>query len=172
MAIVVEDGTGLPDAETYVSVADCVAYLDARSKFDFGLLTEQAQEAALRNAADYLDARYGSRLQGYRLLVTQALYWPRTDVEFDNVCWEPAPLPTSLVRACCEAAALAGTGTDLFLPLDRGGQVTEKLEIVGPITERTKWSSSAPVGTSYPAIDRLMRPLCASDTVIGTVVRG
>jgi len=172
MAIVVEDGTGLADAETYVSVDDCKAYLNARGKTAFGLLAEGVQEAALRNAADYLDAKYGPRLQGYRLLVTQALYWPRECVSYDNVTWDPAPLPVPLVRACCEAAALASAGTDLFEPLDRGGQVTEKLEIVGPITERTKWAGSAPVGTTYPAIDRLMGPLCDSGTVIGSVVRG
>ena len=172
MAIVVEDGTGLTDAETYVSVEDCKAYLDARGRASWGLLTEAQQEASLRNAADYLDAKYGPRLQGNRLRVEQALYWPRTCVSFDNVRWDPAPLPVPLVRACCEAAALSGSGTDLFLPLDRGGQVIEKLEIVGPITERTKWAGSAPVGTTYPAIDRYMNQLCGSGTLIGTVVRG
>lgn len=172
MAIVVEDGTGLADAETYVSVSDCKAYLDARGRVSWGQLAEAAQEASLRNAADYLDARYGSRLQGYRLKTTQALYWPREGVEFDNTVWDPAPLPTPLIRACCEAAALSASGTDLFQPLERGGQVIEKLEIVGPITERTKWAGSAPVGTTYPAIDRYMNQLCGSGTIIGTVVRG
>lgn len=172
MAIVVEDGTGLATAETYVSVADCKAYLDDRGRTQWGLLNITVQEASLRSAADYLDAKYGDRLQGYRLKIEQALYWPRTDVSFDNVRWDPAPLPVPLVRACCEAAVLAGTGTDLFLPLERGGQVIEKLEIVGPITERTKWAGSAPVGTVYPAIDRYMNQLCGSGTIIGSVVRG
>lgn len=172
MAIVVEDGTGLADAETYVSVADCVAYLDGRNRPAWGLLTDPEKEASLRVAAEYLDAKYGPRLQGSRLLVTQALYWAREGVSFDGITWDPAPLPVNLVRACCEAAALSGTGTDLFEPLDRGGQVVEKLEIVGPLTERTKWAGSAPVGTSYPAIDRLMGPLCDSGTIIGSVVRG
>lgn len=172
MAIVVEDGTGLADAETYVSVADCKAYLDARGKTEWGLLDLAVQEASLRNAADYLDAVYGPRLQGYRLKVTQALLWPRTDVKFDNVWWDPAPLPMPLTRACCETAALAASGVDLFEPLDRGGQVTEKLEIVGPITERTKWASSAPSGIVYPAIKRYMDLLCGSGTLIGSVVRG
>lgn len=172
MAIVVEDGTGLADAETYVSVADCAAYLNARGKAAWGLLATDAKEASLRLAADYLDAVYGPRLQGYRLVVTQALLWPRTDVVFDNVWWDPAPLPVPLVRACCEAAALSGAGTDLFLPLDRGGRVVEKLEIVGPITERTRWEGSAPSGISYPAISRYMNLLTGSGTLIGSVVRG
>jgi len=172
MAIVVEDGTGLADAETYVSVADCKAYLDARGKTSWGLLPEADQEASLRLAADYLDAVYGPRLQGYRLKITQALLWPRTDVSWDNVTWDPAPLPVPLVRACCEAAALSASGIDLFLPLDRGGQVVEKLEIVGPITERTKWAGSAPTGIVYPSIKRYMDILCGSGTLIGSVVRG
>lgn len=172
MAIVVEDGTGLTDAETYVSVDDCKAYLDARGRVTWGDLTEQQQEASLRQAADYLDAKYGPRLQGYRLKTTQALMWPRTDVSWDNVTWDPAPLPVPLIRACCEAASIASTGVDLFEPLDRGGQVVEKLEIVGPITERTKWAGSAPVGTTYPAIARYMDILCGSGTLIGTMVRG
>ena len=44
MALVVEDGTGLPDAESYVSVADCKSYLDARGRTAWGQLTEPEQE--------------------------------------------------------------------------------------------------------------------------------
>lgn len=171
MALVVEDGTGLPNAESYVSVADCKAYLDLRGKTAWGLLAETAQEASLRNATDYLDAKYGPRISGYRLTAEQALMFPREGIQIDGVWLDPAPLPKELIRACCEAAAVASTG-DLFEPLDRGGQVIEKLEIVGPITERTRWAGSAPVGTTYPAIDRWMIMLTGSSTLIGSLVRG
>lgn len=172
MALVVEDGTGKVDAESYVSVADCKSYLDARGRTAWGQLTLAAQEASLRNATDYLDAKYGLRVNGWKFNPdVQALIFPREGIVIDRVYLDPAPLPPQLIKACCEAASVAST-TDLFLPLDRGGQVTEKLEIVGPITERTKWAGSAPVGTTYPAIDRWMGFLLGSSAIIGSVVRG
>lgn len=74
--------------------------------------------------------------------------------------------------AAASGSSAGASGTDLFLPLDRGGQVVEKLEIVGPITERTKWAGSAPTGIVYPSIKRYMDILCGSGTLIGSVVRG
>lgn len=172
MALVVEDGTGLPDANSYVSVADCKAYLDARGKTSWGLLTLSAQEASLINATDYLDSKYGPDLGGARGFTTQALMWPRNYIPFDGEYLPLAPLPMQLIRACCEAAFIAST-VDLTAPVDRGGRIIDKLEIVGPITERTKWADGAPGTTSYPAIDRWMNALTGmSSTVIGSAVRG
>jgi hypothetical protein len=172
MAIVVEDGTGLPNAVSYVSVDDCKAYLNARGKTAWGLLTTAQQEASLINATDYLDAKYGPNLLGTQLSSEQALCWPREYVPLNGIYLEAAPLPQGLIRAACEAALVAST-TDLMPALERGGQVIDKLDIVGPITERTKWNPGAPVGTQYPAIDRWMKLFTGSSgTLVGSVVRG
>ena len=71
MPLIVEDGSGLANADSYVSVADCQAYAA-----DHGLAFagEAAALAALRNATLYLDGEY--TYCGERATDIQALEWP------------------------------------------------------------------------------------------------
>ena len=77
MALVVEDGTGKADAESFVTVAAFKAYCDARA-ITYG--TDAAIEALLRKATDYLGQRYGQLLSGFRVRTTQALDFPRYEM--------------------------------------------------------------------------------------------
>ena len=78
MALIVEDGTGLSTAESFLSVADAVTILG-----NFGLdvvfstKTTSEQEAALRNATLFIEDRYSHRYNGVVTNETQALSWPR-----------------------------------------------------------------------------------------------
>ena len=65
MALTVEDGTGLVGADSYVSVADCETYCDARGLTFSGAATAD-KEAALRRATASIDAMYRSRFPGQR----------------------------------------------------------------------------------------------------------
>jgi hypothetical protein len=108
MALTVETGAGLADADAFVSVADCDAYCEARGLTDWtGAADSPAsiKEAAIRRATAHLSTGYpwmGLRRRG-RL---QALAWPRTDIvdrEGYSVAFDA--LPIELVQACCEIAA-------------------------------------------------------------------
>src|SRR5690606_27756416 len=79
MALIVEDGTGLPNAEAYISVADADSYFAKRGNSAWAALTVDAKEVALRLGADYMAAVYGPRWCGERLTDTQALDWPRDE---------------------------------------------------------------------------------------------
>jgi len=107
VAIIVEDGTGLTTAETYVSVAVALTYHSTMGNTAWAAATTAAQEIALRRAAQYIDHRF--RFRGERLDSDQALEWPRVGYEADNrlEAWPVA----ALKGACCEAAlrALADT---------------------------------------------------------------
>ena len=60
MSLIVEDGTGLDTAESYVSVVDAGTYCTAH-----GLTawtgTDGVKESALRNATQYIDTMYNFR---------------------------------------------------------------------------------------------------------------
>lgn len=76
MALVVEDGTGLPNSDSYVSLAEVEAYnllYGADSTWDS--LTDEQKEQALRFCTRWLDAKvsYKSSL----LSTEQALGFPR-----------------------------------------------------------------------------------------------
>ncbi len=71
MSLVVEDGTGLSNADSYVALADVTAYLtkyaSAATLAAWSAGASIDTERACRNATHYLDAQYGSRLPGFRI---------------------------------------------------------------------------------------------------------
>jgi hypothetical protein len=77
MALVIENGTGLANAEAYSSVADCSAW--AVAYYGHALNGNTAdKEAAIRRAVAYMD---GLRWKGTRTRGrAQALAWPRSGV--------------------------------------------------------------------------------------------
>jgi len=78
MALIVEDGTGKPDAESYASAEDLVLYA---GKFGVAIPVEvPAQEALLRRAALAMD---GMTWKGRKSNSEQALSWPRRSIELD-----------------------------------------------------------------------------------------
>ncbi len=143
MALIVENGTGKPDADSYVSVADASAYHSAMGNLAWADLDVLVMEAALRRATQYLDTRH--QFAGDPLTSTQALAWPR----------DVAPWPVKRVQdACCELALRASTGA---LYADQGdAPVTE--ETVGPIT--VKYGAGQNGGqTRFAVVDDLLRGL-------------
>lgn len=78
MALIVEDGTGLPDAEAYASVAFCDDYFAARGNTAWAAMGTPTKEAALRLGCDYMEAVYAQQWAGRRTSATQALSWPRS----------------------------------------------------------------------------------------------
>jgi hypothetical protein len=143
MTLIVEDGTGLAAAESYVSAADCDAYHAARGNTGWSG-TEAEKEAALRNAATYLDAHY--RYRSCRLTAAQALEWPREAYDWGG------PEVRRLKSACCELALRARAG-DLFS--DVTAQHVESVK-VGPI-ER-KMSAPGNGGQKrYAVVDAMLR---------------
>lgn len=141
MALIVEDGSGLPDAEAYISVADADAYHHARGNVAWAALTTEAKEAALRLGADYMGAVYGPKWCGKRLTDTQALDWPRTGRE---------GVPEAVRRANAELAVRASAGP---LLADQGPAV--KQETVGPLS--VTYADGARQSTRYAAVDAALR---------------
>jgi len=156
MTLIVEDGTGLATAESYVSVADYKAYHVARGNGVEG--SDLNIERRLRLATEYIDIRWGPGVQGTPLDADQALIFPT------NYFTDPLPLP--LLRACFEYAFYA---VDNVLFIDKnnvtdGVGVVQSKRRVGPIETSTRYSGSglgAP-GKKYPKVpkaDALMKML-------------
>lgn len=136
MTLVVEDGSGKSNAESYISVADADTYHSNRGNTDWAALTTTKKEQLLRGATDYMVAVYRLRWDGYRYVNTQALDWPRIYVPVRDICSVNAypeyvdfdVVPTQVKNACAELALKANTET-LLDDLSQG-TIREK---VGPI---------------------------------------
>jgi len=142
VALVVEDGSGLPNAEAYISAADADAYFAARNNSTWAAIPDQAtKEAYLRQGCEWMEARY--RWQGVRATALtcgsfwepatsttpQALSWPRKRVIIDGVLLPYTAVPLAIIRANAELALRASTGE---LAPDETAQIVR--ETIGPIT--------------------------------------
>ena len=116
MTLVVEDGTGVPGADSYAALAGADAYFAARAHLalaaTWDAATDANKEGALREASAYLDATYGPHYRGTRRGYVQGLEWPRSGARDDADYPLPA-LPEVLVRATCELAAGAAVRPDV-----------------------------------------------------------
>lgn len=140
MALIVEDGTGLPDAESYVSVANCSTYC-VKHGLTFDTAVTADAESALRRATEFLDYTYRQRFPGSRThRRNQALEWPRTAAYYytqdivsrglyggrglyagcDELLWQYDPIdsatvPGEIINAACQAASLESVSPGLLL---------------------------------------------------------
>lgn len=77
--LVVEDGTGLPDADSYLSLPDFKTFAEAQGFVLTDTMTDDYLRAALRRGTTAVDSIYRLRFTGVRLRgFEQALEWPRS----------------------------------------------------------------------------------------------
>jgi hypothetical protein len=98
-----EDGTGLANANSYVSFDDIDVYAEDRSWTDWVAASDAAKEAAMIEATVYLDTSYAWK--GAIENDTQALAWPREGV-IDKEGRTMSGVPQRVKDACCELARL------------------------------------------------------------------
>jgi hypothetical protein len=102
MAIVVEDGTGKSDAESYLSVLDATTRLGELGYSNFASVdTETGKEALLRRSTKRLDSALAAVPRGTRANDTQALVYPRDNLKIRSVWVTLGDLPQLLLDACC-----------------------------------------------------------------------
>ncbi len=111
MPLIVEDGTGLSNADSYTSLANARVIALA---YGYTLpVDDDAANVTLRNGALYVDLQE-SRFNGSRLVNAQALAFPRKD--FTNAfgaALTDGEMPVVLGHAQVAAAAEFAKGTDV-----------------------------------------------------------
>lgn len=168
MALVVETGAGLTNANAYVAVVEVDAYASDRGITDWAALSNTAKESAILSATTYLDANF--MYSGSLTNPAQALSWPRTDAydRANNVPVPPNIVPTTIKRACMDLAVKSGTGTILLEDQPHGGAI--KSEQVGPL--KVEYMDGAPAATLF-AVTGLIKGLLRSDSkTYGLSIKG
>lgn len=142
MALIVEDGTGLLTAESYISVSDADAYHSSFGNTEWAGYSSSEKEVALRRATVYIDSNYS--FLGHKLKLSQRLEWPR----YSYADYEQWP-EIDVQRACCELALRAAAGQ---LIEDGPSQVVLR-EVIGPLRTDYAWKDPE---IKYPIVDRLL----------------
>jgi hypothetical protein len=174
MALIVESGIGLPDAESYVSVAEADAYFAAypNDAWD-GDINEK--EIAIRRATSDLDLVFGSELAGrpaylagQPAYLAQALAFPRND---------EIVISTRVKRATCELAALVMSGYSATSLSDDAGITEFQYKVEGVYSEVVKYATGK---ANQPELNRirlllapyLIQPAGENGWSVLNVVRG
>lgn len=149
MAFVVEDGTGLSNSNSYVTVAEFREYCATR-EIDVVADTDAEIQGNLVLATDYVDLTY--TFIGEATVDTQALQFPRTKDDEDY------GVPTKVKSATIEMTLSSRSGTNLFSDSDRS--IIGKKEKVGVIeTELDYADSKAYTSNSsrFPKVNKLLK---------------
>ncbi len=166
MSLVVEDGSGMSNAESYVSVNDVTAYNDAHNAVAAWTSADTtARERALRLATQYLEATYNQRWLGERLTETQALAWPRSCVWLDGYVVDDGDMPRALLDATCELA-LRAIVSPLINDLTEPGMVDLDRVKVGPIEVEQHFVGGRGQVPIYRVVDGLLRGLVMGGDIV------
>lgn len=169
MGIVVEDGTGLANANSYASENALGDYSDDRAV----KLASGDAEAALVRASAALDALFGSRYPGYRTNGrSQGLMWPRTeatDAEGEEIATDE--IPQEIIAATCELAIRELTEAGSTMPDIEAGGLPKRIKAGSVEIEKF---GNAGVTAAFQIVDGIMASLlgAASNSFTATSARG
>ena len=156
MALIVETGQIVPDADSYISLDDARAMA---AKFGLALPDDDTEaESALRNGASYIDLQEPF-LCGSRVSAEQELAYPRMGVSVNGFPVSSDSIPKQVIKAQIAAAVEYGKGTDVRASSD--GRITTHEEVVGAVVvEYANNGATGATVTITSAMDALRPLIC------------
>lgn len=178
MTLTVENGSGVQNANSYISVADARAYATARGAT---LPADDTQlEASILKGMDYIEAQR-SEFQGGKTYTgvpgfwsgtcfdlappsdvdshdAQALQWPRFGVYVDNIPISGNAIPKELVSALAQCVIEISAGADLQENTDQMIK-SEKVDVVETVYMTATDVGSTGLGKTFPKVEALLAPL-------------
>jgi hypothetical protein len=168
MALIIEDGSGVLNANSYGTVVGARAYAVARAVVLSG--TDSDVEAQLIKATDYLESL---EYLGNVVLFTQSLQWPRQNLYYtypDNPIASNV-IPSSLINAQYQLVVEQQNGIDIE-PTVKGktsgsGAIVEKrVDVLMTRYSERIGTTSLPI---MPKVDALLRGLILNTPTLRTV---
>lgn len=134
MAIIVENGSLVTGANSYVTTAELTTYATAR-----GIILVAGAEQLLVKAMDYIESL---NFKGVRFTRDQSLSWPRSYVVIDGYYLDSDEIPKQLKNGQMETAIAIDQGEDPLLTSPRR-TVRERVDVVE--VEYANNSASLPI---------------------------
>ena len=153
--MIVEDGTGVAGANSYVTEDEADSYFEDRGITEW---TGNTKEESLVRATAVLDARYRGRFTGYKTLGRgQALEWPGTAaVDAEGYEIPSDEIPTEIKQATFELALRELNETGSTLPdLERGGDIRR----LAAGSVEIEYGSMATPQTDFQLVDGILSSL-------------
>ena len=151
MTLVVEDGSKVTGANTYITLAEFKAWADARGVH---YNSDAHVTRDILRAMDYIEELL---FIGVKETRDQALQWPRVDVVIDGYALDVGEIPKELKNAAYELVKAIIDGDNKLNPVRRQ-IVREKVENGIDVT----YKSNAGMQRHTPAVTRALRKLIRS----------
>jgi hypothetical protein len=158
ITLIVEDGSIVANANTYVSLAD------ARTRAELlGVsisATDATADSQLAQAAYYVDNMYS--FKGDKVSASQTMQWPRYDVCIDGFSFSSSAIPQQLIDAQIFAAAELESG-NVFYPANDGKNIAS--ESVGSI--RRSYFDNGKTGTqkTFTSVYAAIKPIISGNGI-------
>jgi len=161
MALIVEDGTIVEDAESYLSVDDADAEIVKRGgSVDWDALTVLQKEVQLRICTEYMDDEYN--FSGSIVNLDQELCWPRSGTKYATDV-----IPKEVKKAL---AVLAYTSLNYELYSSVAGGTTAGIKSTKDVldvlsTSVSYFENGTNSQTEFAEVDAILKSLVASRLV-------
>ena len=163
ITLVVENGTGLPDANSYCDLDYAVEYCTMKGYTDWLKLSENQQKIFIIRGTEFVDNFY--TWKGIRHRQSQSMAFPRDDI-YDDDRYPVDGIPDKLKKACIEAAFLnaSSSANTLFSTKDENGKVKKQkvdtLEVEYFNAEQSGLSAAdVDYKTIYDILNKLLKGL-------------
>lgn len=171
MSLIVEDGTGLINADSYVSLVDARVYA---LKFGYTLpIDDESANIVLRKGAIYVDLFEGS-YSGQRLVDTQALSWVRVNAYKcagqDQIDLPSDSVPNEIKYA--QVIAAHNYNINALIRVNDDGFAVASKEVVGAV--KISYFDNDKTGKSIDiteAIDMLSNLMCVGSSLTMKTLR-
>ena len=160
MTLIVENGSKVTGANTYISLADARTRATALGVTISS--TDADAESQLIRATLYVDRKYRARYQGYKVDETQALQFPRVYVVVDDYMIDSDEIPQELIDAQVYAAAELEAGNSFYTNND--GRSVASEQVTGAVSVSYFNTGKRGSQIAFTAVEDTIRPLLASGT--------
>jgi hypothetical protein len=149
MALIVEDGSIVAGANSYITVDEYIEWADSR----FGSRStapscDSDAEALILRAMDYFDSQ---NFQGKKVISTQPLQWPRSWVVIDGYSVEADEIPEEVKRSIFELTYAEEIGEGMLSVIDRK---VKKEKVASIEVEYSDGSSPRSIVSAVPSAMR------------------
>lgn len=164
MAIIVEDGSQVANANGYVSLIEIRAFALERGISLSAI--DSIVEVFSFKATDFFET-YSNRFKGSKVSGTQALQFPRENFSLDGFAFSSDEVP-SLVRKCiCQLVIELHNGIDIAPTTDGKFLIREKIDVI-----ENEWQPGSSSGQpNLTLFEAFIAPLLQTSTGGVTVKR-
>jgi predicted Zn-dependent protease len=155
MTLIVEDGSIVTSANTYINLADArtrATILGVSISATDGTAEQQLEQAAL-----YVDREYRARYQGYKTIVSQPMQFPRCGVYIDGFAVDTDNIPQEIIDAQVYATAQLEASEELYANSDGKNIASEGVDGVVSISYFDNGKSGSQV--KFNDVSNTIKPL-------------